>query len=515
MTTTVARLRRGTAGSVAQEAGDPRRQLILVLMCLCVTLLIGMAAAINLAVPKLAASGLRPSATGLLWIVDVYVLVFASLLIPLGSLGDRLGRKGTLVIGLVIFGVGCGLSALAPSVAVMLAGRALTGIGAAFALPSTLALVVNVFPAPERPGAIAVWSASTAMGGVLGGTGGGLVLQLLPWQGLFVGFLGLAAVLAVAVAVAAPETARHDHAQDPLGAVLLTLTLLALVYAIIEGPEQGWASATVIGSFAAAAVVLGAFAAWEAHSKQPMLDPRIFRAPAVRAGALGIVVLFFGMFGLFLMNSEFLQYAKGFGPALAGVGSLPLALPMYLAARRSVPLSARLGGHRLVAGGLVMVGIGLLLVSRATAATPYPVYAAILVWLGVGVGLTLPNLSTAILSSLPSKLAGLGSGLNSATREIGAALGLAVSGTVLNSVFSAHLPHAVRVRLGTDTSASQASVGRVLGLLKTIPGGAALHHSVVGAFTTGLDHATRTLGVGVLVLGILVVYWFPRVRSGR
>ena len=273
------------------------------LMSACVVVVVAMVAAINLALPELAGSDLRPSSTELLWIVDAYILVFGCLLIPAGALADRVGRKGVLMAGLGIFTAGCLVSAAAPATTVLLAGRAITGLGAALVMPATLSLLLQVTPPARKPHAIATWSAATGAAGALGNLGGGLVLQWLPWQGLFLVMAPLGAFLAVLVGAIAPRGERHSAPLDPAGATLLTASVFFVLLAVIEGPEQGWTSGLVVGSLLAAAATGTTFVRRSLRRRDPMLDPRLFRIASVRVGAVGVAVVFFGLFALFFVNA--------------------------------------------------------------------------------------------------------------------------------------------------------------------------------------------------------------------
>lgn len=243
------------------------------LMSSCVVVVVAMVAAINLALPKLSGSDLHPNATDLLWIVDAHILVFGCLLIPAGALGDRIGRKGVLLAGLGVFAAGCLSSAAAPSVTTLLVGRVVTGLGAALVMPATLSLLMQVTPPERKPDAIATWTGAAGAAGALGTLGGGLVLQWLPWQGLFLIIGTLAALLAVAVMRVAPRGERHPASLDLVGAALLTATVFALLFGIIEGPEHGWNSALVLGSFVAAALLFAVFIAHALRATHPLLDP--------------------------------------------------------------------------------------------------------------------------------------------------------------------------------------------------------------------------------------------------
>ncbi|GAB3909566.1 hypothetical protein GCM10029964_111330 [Kibdelosporangium lantanae] len=213
---------------------------LLIVMCACVVLVVGMVAAINLAVPMLAASELHPSASALVWIVDTYVVFFACLVIPGGAAGDRYGRKGVLLVGLLLFAAGALLSAVAPNVAVLLVGRAVTGVGAAAVLPNTLAVLLHAVPAERKGATIATWASMTGIGGVLGNVGGGAVLSGGSWRWLFIAAVPIALVLTALVGRHAPVSSRHDRGLNPVGAALLVGASVALLLGIVQGPEAGW-----------------------------------------------------------------------------------------------------------------------------------------------------------------------------------------------------------------------------------------------------------------------------------
>lgn len=466
---------------------------LIAVICACVVLVVGMVAATNLAVPMLAASGLHPSASALVWIVDTYVIVFACLVVPGGAAGDRFGRKGVLLAGLGLFAVGALLSAVAPNVVLLLAGRAITGVGAAAVLPNTLAVLLHAVPAERKAATIATWAAMTGIGGVVGNVGGGAVLSGGSWRWLFVAAVPISLLLAALVGRLAPVSPRHDRRLDPLGAVLLVGASVALLLGIVEGPEAGWGSALVVAGFACAAALFAIWVLVELKVEHPLLDPRLFGVPALRSACLGMTAIFFGMFALFYVNASFLQYGKGFSVLQTGLGIIPLTVPIILGARHVGRLAQRIGLDATIALAFVFVGGGLLGLSSSDARTPYLVYAAWLIVTGVGVSLALPTLSGAIASSLPPEQAGVGAGLQATTREFGSALGVAVIGTVLTARFVAALPSDIRSDHDPHTVAQA--------LATTTPDRA---NDVVTAFVSATDTGLRAIGVTVLVLGGLV-----------
>ncbi|GAB3576428.1 MFS transporter [Amycolatopsis endophytica] len=466
---------------------------LLAVMCACVVLVVGMVAAINLAVPMLAASALHPSASALVWIVDTYVVFFACLVIPGGAAGDRFGRKGVLLAGLALFAAGALVSAVAPDVAVLLAGRAVTGIGAAAVLPNTLAVLLHAVPAERRGATIATWASMTGIGGVIGNVGGGAVLSGGSWRWLFAVGVPLALVLAAVVARVAPVSPRHDRRLDPLGAVLFVGASVALLLGIVQGPEAGWGSPVVVAGFACAAVLFAVWVFAELRVGHPLLDPRLFRIAGLRSACLGMTAVFIGMFALFYVNASVLQYGMGFGVLLTGLGVIPLTVPLILGGRYVGDLVRRIGLDATLALAFVFVGGGLLGLSTTGTHTSYAWYAIWLVVTGIGVTLALPTLSGVIAGSLPHAQAGVGTGLQATTREFGSALGVAVVGTVLTGQFVSALP--ADLRSGDPHTVAQA--------LAAAPPGRA--DDVITAFVSGADAGLRVIGVIVLVLGALVV----------
>ncbi|WP_431041207.1 MFS transporter [Streptomyces sp. P1-3] len=492
-----------TAGAAARSATPGGHRAVLLAMCACVLVAQSLVAAINLAIPQLSASDLRPSSAQLLWIVDTYVIVFAGLLIPAGALGDRFGRKGALLTGLALFTGGTALCAAAPSVPLLLAGRGVSGAGAALMMPATMSLLLQVTAPERRAAAVASWSAAVGVGGILGNTGGALILEYLPWQGLFWAYVPLGALLLVWTARVAPRAPRGSAALDVPGSALLVLGLFALLYGIIEGPGRGWGSAPVLGAFGLAAAVLALFVRHGLRAAHPVLDPRLFRLPAVRAGVVGIAATFFGMFALFFVNAQFLQYVKGFSALRAGLGVLPVAIGMMVVTRRSVGWARRIGVRATVTAGLLLVAAGLAALSTADAGTPYPLYAGYLLVMAVGCGMAMPSLSHAVVTALPQAKAGVGSGLNAAARELGAALGVAVIGTALTVRFDAGVP---------DGPADRAdSASHVLAEADRL--GPEVHARVVSAYTDAVAVGYRFAAAALLVLGLAVAFGLR--RTGR
>jgi EmrB/QacA subfamily drug resistance transporter len=478
-------------------------------------LVLGMVAAVNIVIPQLQASSLRPSVSGTAWIVDSYTLVFACMLIPAGALGDRFGRKRGMLIGLVVFAAGSALAALAPSVAVLMLGRAVCGTGAALVLPATLAVTLAQLGPGDRPRAVALWSSLTGVGGVLGNLGGGLAAAVGGWRWLFWAGVPIGLAAAALLAARVPDQAPHSDPVDGGGALLLTAGSVALLYGVIDAPQLGWTSWQVTGSLGAAVVLLAVFTRYELRRRHPMLDPRLFKLVGVRTGSFGIVALFFALFGLFYVNAQYLQDVKGYSALLTGVAVLPLGAVMPLISPRSMRLAARIGGRATIIAGLLAVAAGLFLLSLWTAGTPYPVYALMLVLVSGGMGLAMPPLSAMIVRALPPSHAGVGSGLNSTTREFGSALGVAVLSTILTTHFASHLPAALQHLPGPQGAAIRHSVTAALGYAASAanPGTRAqLVHATQAAFTSGTSLGLRAGAALILLTAAVVFHQHPDER---
>ena len=422
-----------------------QRWWILGVLCLSLLVIIVDNSILNVALPRLQ-KDLNATFSQLQWMVDSYTLVFACLLLTAGSLGDRFGRKGALQLGMVVFGAGSLLSAFANSPSQLIGTRALMGIGGAFIMPSTLSLITNVFPPEERGRAISYWAAIAGIGVALGPVSGGLLLERFYWGSIFLVNLPIVAVALVAGGILLPKSSDPSHPKlDLVGASLSITGLLALVYAIISGPLQGWGSARILGFFAVAAVLLGAFAYWESHSAHPMLNLEFFKNPRFSAASSGLMLIFFAMFGATFLLTQYLQFVIGYSPLRAGTALLPWAGIMLFVAPASARLTERVGTKRVVATGLSFATASLLFMSTLPATNIGYVKDVLprLLLLAFGMGLTMAPATESIMGSLPRSMAGGGSAMNDTTRQVGGALGVAVVGSVMTSVYGSRVASAI------------------------------------------------------------------------
>jgi EmrB/QacA subfamily drug resistance transporter len=448
-----------------------RRWLLLGVMCLSLVLVVMAVSSLNVAAPRLQ-QDLGASATELHWIIDSYALVFAGLLLAAGALGDRFGRKGALLTGLGIFGLGLVVSGLGDSASQVIAGRAIMGVGSAFVMPATLSLITAVFPPEERMRAIATWAGFAGAGGAIGPVVAGALLEEFWWGSAVLVNLPVVAIAFVAVAVWSPRS-RDSHVTplDPAGSVLALLAMTTLLYGIIEGAERGWTDGLVLAAFAAAAVLGAAFVAWEARVTHPMLPLTLFRDRRFNVASGAITLTFFVLFGWFFLVTLYLQYGLGYSPLEAGLASLPMAAAMVAVSPRSAGLSERYGNARVITVGFALMAVALGLFTQVSTSTPYPVLAIGMVLIGMGLASTAAPATSMLMAAVPLDKAGVGSAVNDTTREFGGALGIAVFGSLAGSVYRSGVDLA---GTGTSAEAGEAageSIGAAWGVAQTLPGG--------------------------------------------
>ena len=325
---------------------------------------------VNVALPTLQRQ-FAASASDLQWIVDAYLLVFAAVLLTMGTLGDRFGRKRALQAGLLLFGASSAAVVFVDSVNQLIALRVLMGVGAALIMPATLSIITNVFPREERGRAIGIWAGTAAIGIGLGPLAGGPLLEVFSWSSVFLINVPVAiAALLLGIKLVPDSRDPRPGAFDLIGATLSATALLAFVWAVIEAPSRGWASAEVIGGFVGAALLATAFIVWERRVSAPMLDLTYFRNPRFSMGSLAISTIFFSLMAAIFALTQYLQFAHGYSALQAGATMIPLALGLMLSAVNSSRLVVVLGTKRVVAGGMVLLALVLSATVLWTSALP-------------------------------------------------------------------------------------------------------------------------------------------------
>ncbi|MGW1465255.1 MFS transporter [Streptomyces sp. NPDC002308] len=478
--------------------GHPQRWLILGVICLAQLTVLLDNTVLNVAIPSLTEE-LGASGAEVQWMINAYSLVQSGLLLTAGSASDRYGRKKLLLVGLTVFGLGSLAAGLAETPGQLVAARAEMGVGAAFLLTSTLAVVVQVFDATERVRAIGLWATVNSLGFAAGPLLGGVLLGHFRWGAIFLVNLPVAALALVAVALLVPEFKNPGSERpDLVGALLSTLGMSALVYAIISGPEHGWSSFRVLLTAFAGTAVLAGFALWELRVPYPMLDPRFFRSRSFTGAVAGAVLVAFGMGGSLFLLTQHLQFVLGYGPLEAGLRTAPLALTVVALnltgfGARLVP---RLGTPATIAAGMSLLAAGLAAVALL-AGRGYDGMLLGLVVMGVGIALAAPAMAAAIMGAIPPERAGVGAGVNGTLAEFGNGLGVAVLGAVLTSRFTALLPLA---------AAGAASLPAALAAVGEGPERAA----VTDAFAAGLERGQLAGAAAVLAGGLVAALLLRR-----
>ncbi|MDQ1381629.1 MAG: hypothetical protein QOJ71_2348 [Actinomycetota bacterium] len=484
-----------------------RRWWTLAVLCLSLLIVFVGNSSLNVAIPTLSRD-LHASQSQLQWVVAVYSLVFAGLLFSTGALGDRFGRKGALQLGLLLFLVGAALASESTGMGQLIACRAIMGVAGALIMPSTLSIIINVFPAHERPKAIAIWASVTGAAGAFGPVASGLLLGHFWYGSIFLINVPVIAVALIAGKFLVPKSRDPEESQfDPLGAVLSIIGIVALVYGLIEAPDKGWMSIGTLAAFAIALVVLALFVAWELHTPEPMLDMHYFRIPAFSTGTGGMILVFVAMYGVMFLITQYFQEVLGYSPLSAALRLMPIAAIMMVVAPLTPKLSARFGAHRAVAFGMLLIGTGLFLLIGLTTHTPYAYVVMCLVPLTTGIALSMSPMTASIMSAVPPRRAGAGSAMNDATRELGAALGIAVLGSVAASRYASSVAPALRGLSKADQSSARTSIAGALHVASTLPGeaGRALASSASHAFINGI-HLAVVVGAILAVISAVIVY---------
>ena len=486
-----------------------RRWMILGVLCMSLLIIVMDNTILNVAIPSLITE-LGATNSEVQWIIDSYVLVFAGLLLTTGSLSDRFGRKGALQLGIVLFGIGSAAAAMSSSANGLIFTRAFMGIGGALIMPATLSILINVFRDPvERGRAIAVWAGFSGLGVAIGPISGGFLLEHFSWSSVFWVNLPIGATALVLGAFLVPTSRDPNQGKiDPLGAVLSFVGLASLLFAIIEGPSKGWTSPLVLGSFALAVATIASFLIWERRTSHPMLDLSVFKNPRFSAGSGTITIVFFAMFGSMLLMTQYWQLVHGYSPLQAGIRLLPYAATMMIVAPLSARFVERLGTKQVVMTGLGLVVAGMLALSTIAADSPYPIVIAYFMMMAAGMGMTMAPATEAVMGSLPRAKAGVGSAINDTTRQVGGALGVAVIGTVVSSVYSARIVDLGGVfELAPDQLArAESSLGAAQGLALSLGDQAGAFAAAAGdGFVDAMSIGLRLAALAVA--GAFVVAW--------
>ncbi|HEY7134535.1 MAG TPA: MFS transporter [Acidimicrobiia bacterium] len=509
-----------TLSERVQARAFERRWWILTVLCISLLVIVLDNSILNVAIPTIVRD-LGASEGQIQWIVDAYTLVFAGLLLTMGSLGDRFGRRGALQAGFLVFGAGSIASALAGSANQLIATRAFMGIGGALIMPATLSIITNVFPGNERPRAISIWAGVAGLGAALGPLTGGFLVEHFYWGSVFLVNIPIVLFGLVTGFFLIP-TSKDPAAPrlDPFGAALSIGALSSLLFGIIQAPLDGWTAPLIVGAFVVGVVLLAVFVWWELTTDHPMLDVRFFKNPRFSAASGSITLVFFAMFGSIFLLTQYLQFTLGYSPLKTGVRLLPFAVAMMISAPLSARIVERVGTKIVVATGLGLVTAGLVLSTGLSASSPYQDIIWRLILMSFGMGMVMAPATDSVMGSLPLAKAGVGSAVNDTTRQVGGALGVAVLGSVLSSGFGPKIdsffkgtpiPTAARhtAREGVGNALAVADQLRTSRLPNASAFAADLVRTANHAFVDSF-HSSLLVGAAATLIGVFVaVRWLP------
>lgn len=477
-------------------------------MCLAVVLAIAGVAGLTVAIPSIGAE-LGASQSELQWILDSFALTLAALLLPMGALGDRFGRRRLMLLGFVVF-VGASLwAAWAGSVGALIAARAIGGVGAAMFFPGTLATLTATMPESRRGTAIGLWGASASLGGTLGSLAAGGLIEAFWFGSVFLATAVAGAVVGLMTWAFVPETNDPAHAStDVVGSVLSLIGVGGLVLAITEGPVKGWTDPLTIAGFVAAVIGLVGFARWELQTARPLLDLRLFRVRGFATGSISIFVQYIVVFGYFFVAAQYLAFVEGYGPFTIATALLPVGILLPYMSTKAPAWATRAGRGPVGAAGLALMAAGCFAFAVVDGSTPYWWFAVALAVFGAGMGLAAPPATEAIVEALPRAHQGVASATNDVARELGGAIGIALIGSMLTSGY----------RAGIDGASLPAEVATVV--RDSAPAGlqaagstgdpAMIVDTVRSAVTDGFSQAMVLAGVLLVVGAVYVRRMTPR-----
>ena len=500
--------------SAALGGRSRRRTWTLVVACAGVVLVIASMVALNTALGDIAV-GTSATQTQLTWVVDGYTLVLACLLLPAGALGDRYGRREALLIGLAIFTAASIAPIFLDSPVQIIVARAVAGMGAAFVMPATLSLLTAAYPKQDRAKAVGIWAGVAGSGATLGMLGSGVLLHFWAWQSIF---WALAASAALLFALTCTVSSSRDSDAPPVdlpGAVLIGAAVAIFVFGILEAPSHGWSDPLVYGCLAGGLGLGLIFGVVELRRRRPLLDVRLFGNPEFAVGAATITVFFAANFGYMYLVMQHFQLILGYSAIHTAIALSPLMAGIIGLSALSFWYVPRLGLRMVLFVGLVVLSAGFFLLSGLDIESTYGDVVWPLVVLSVGIGLLTAPASAAIMNTVPDDKQGVASAVNDAAREIGAALGIAIAGSILAARYSDRLlaelsPFPANVRGPASESLAQAlNVSNAIG-----PQGQQLAEISKVAFLHAMHPALMVVGIIVAVSAVLIGLWAPG-RDGQ
>ena len=436
-----------------------RKGLVLAVMSLSTFLIFLDGTVVNTALPAIARD-FSASNAALQWIVNGYSLILAGLLLAGGMIGDRFGRRGALMAGMLIFGAGAVGAALADSSTTLIVMRGVQGLGAAFALPATLSIITAVFPRGERARAIAVWTAVGSLGIVVGPALGGYLVDTIGWSAVFWLNIPVVALALVGLTVVPESRDSRGLPIDLGGAALATTGMLATVYAIMQGGERGWASPEILIAALAGVILLALFVLSQLRSDHPMLPLEYFKRKDITGSFIVLALLMGGMIGVFFFVTQFLQLVQDRSALVAGLALTPIAATMMIGTGIATKAAGRVGPRGLMMAATLVILVGMGVFSQIEVGSPYWVPVLGLMIFGLGAGIAMPTATDTIMAAVPVDDAGMGSALNDLSRELGFVVGIATLGSLVTNLYRSDIKPAIEALVPTDVAAK---IGESLG----------------------------------------------------
>lgn len=499
--------------------GYPRRWWVLATMTVCLLVVITGNTILNVAIPTVQRE-LAATQGELQWAVDAYILVFAGLLFTWGVIGDRIGRKRVLLIGLTVFAVGSVLAAFSSGAVELIAWRAVMGIGGAAVQPTTLAVITNVFPPRERGRAIGVWAGTAGIGVAGGPLAGGAVLEHFWWGSVFLVGVPVALLGIVAVLAFVPESRDPSPGRLDIPGVLLSIVALAgIVYGLIRGGSGvGWTTPGVLVPLLGGLLLLALFVWLQRRSTHPALDVSLFRNPAFSAAAAALGLNFFALLGATFYLVFYLQGVRGYTPLQSGAALIPVALGMAVMAPRSSGLAERFGAKAVCASGFVLIALSFVGIRLLDLTSPVWLLLLVLSVQGLGMGAVMAPATESIMSVVPREKAGAGAAVNNSVRQVGGALGVAILGSVLAASYSAHLGSAVDALPSEVRAEASQSIVATLEAIRVAQAGedadaaraaADLVDPAREAFVSAMHVTAIFTALAALIAAAVVLVWLP------
>jgi EmrB/QacA subfamily drug resistance transporter len=500
--------------SAFPERAGWRRIWTLIVGCLGVSLVVASMIMLNTALGDIAVVT-SATQTQLTWMVDGYTLVLACLLLPAGAIGDRYGRRGALLIGLAIFSLASVAPVFLHSAVQVIVSRAVAGAGAAFVMPATLSLLTVAYPKEERTKAVGIWAGVAGSGGVIGMFGSGLLLRFWDWQSIF-WLLGVAGALIFVLACTVSSSRDPDAPRvDWLGAVLIGAAMAVFVFGLLQAPDRGWTDPVILSCLAGGLVVAVMFGFVEFRRRQPLLDVRLFANPDFTTGVGTIIMLFGATFGFFYLGMQYVQQIMGYSALGTAMAFGPFMMPLAALSALSFWYLPKLGLRLVLFVGMLLVSVGFLCMLTLSTDSSYFDLAWPALILSTGIGLCTAPTTSAIMGAVPDEKQGVASAVNDTTREVGAALGIAVAGSILAERYTHELAPRLTVFPEPVRGPASDSVAKAIAVATRIgPQGNQLAEVSKAAFLTAMHASTVMMAVIAGVAAVLIGLWAPG-RDGQ